>query len=83
MAVKAVHSEIQSVGKARAQSVGTAKQKLVNYGQRARIEVKSTRSAAVNDIFHYFLLFLHQGAGSSRFQRILTPSRGEAAALKL
>ena len=60
MAVKAVRSEIQSVGKAKAQSVGTAKRKLVNYGQRALLEVKSTRSVAVKDGFHSFLLFLHQ-----------------------
>jgi hypothetical protein len=68
MAVKAVQGEIRAGGKARAQSVGTAKRKLVNYGQRALTEVKSTRSAAVNDILHYFLLFLHQAldqAGSS------------------
>ena len=32
----------------------------MNYGQRALVEVKSTRSAAVSDVFHYFLLFLHQ-----------------------
>jgi hypothetical protein len=60
MAIKAVRSEIQSVGKAKAQSVGTAKRRLVNYGQRALIEVKSARSVAVHDVFHYFLLFLHQ-----------------------
>jgi hypothetical protein len=67
-ALKAVHREIQSVGKAKAQSVGTAKRKLVNYGQRALIEIKSTRSAAVHDVFHYFLLFLHQALDQAGFQ---------------
>ena len=59
-AVKTVRDEIGSKGKAKAQSVGFAKWKLVGYGQRALAEVKSARSAAVADVFHYFLLFLHQ-----------------------
>jgi hypothetical protein len=71
MAVKAVRDRIHSVGKAKTQDVGTAKWKLETYGKRALFEVKSARSAAVADVFHYFLLFLHQaldqaaGAGES------------------
>lgn len=60
MAVQAVRDELRSSGKAKAQSVGTAKHKLVNYGQRALTEIKSARSEAVGVVFHYFLLFLHQ-----------------------
>jgi hypothetical protein len=59
-ALKAVRDEVRSSGKAKAQSVGTAKYKLVNYGQRALTEIKSSRSEAVGVVFHYFLLFLHQ-----------------------
>lgn len=59
-AVKTVRDEIHSQDKARSQSVGLAKWKLVGYGQQALAEVKSARSAAVADVFHYFLLFLHQ-----------------------
>ena len=32
----------------------------MGYGQRALAEVKSARSAALADVFHYFLLFLHE-----------------------
>jgi hypothetical protein len=59
-AVKVVLNQVRSGGKAKAQSVGAAKSKLVNYGQPALVEVKSARSKAVADCFHYFLLFLHQ-----------------------
>lgn len=59
-AIKAVREEIRASGKAKAQSVGAAKRKLINYGQRALVEVRSTRSRTVADIFHYFLRFLDQ-----------------------
>jgi hypothetical protein len=59
-AVKGVRDELRANGKAKAQSVGFAKWKLVGYGQPALAAVKSARSAAVADVFHYFLLFLHQ-----------------------
>lgn len=59
-AVKAVRDEVRTQGKAKAQSIGTAKWNLNNYGQHALKEIKSTRSKAVAVIFHYFLLFLHQ-----------------------
>ncbi|MBV8218107.1 MAG: hypothetical protein JO325_06570 [Solirubrobacterales bacterium] len=55
-----MRDELRSGGKAKAQSVGVAKWKLVGYGQRALIEVRSARSKAVADVFHYFLLFLNQ-----------------------
>lgn len=59
-AIKAVRDELRSAGKAKAQSVGAAKRKLVNYGQKALLEVKSTRSRSVEVVFHYYLLFLDQ-----------------------
>jgi hypothetical protein len=59
-AVKAVRDELKSSGKAKAQTVGNAKRKLVNYGQRALVEVKSAHSETVAVLFHYFLLFLDQ-----------------------
>ncbi|WP_406696179.1 hypothetical protein V5E97_34845 [Singulisphaera sp. Ch08] len=59
-AVKVVLNQVRSGEKAKAQSVGAAKRKLVNYGQPAIAEVRSARSKAVADCFHYFLLFLHQ-----------------------
>jgi hypothetical protein len=59
-ALKAVREEMRSAGKAKAQSVGGAKWKLVNYGQKALADVRATRSKVVGEVFHDFLLFLHQ-----------------------
>lgn len=59
-AVKIVRAQVQSRGRATVQSIGEAKQRLVHYGQPALAEVRSARSGAVADVFHYFLLFLHQ-----------------------
>jgi|GEM_PF-6425417 len=58
--VKVVLDEVRSGGKVKAQSVGAAKSKLVAYGNPALGEIRSGRSKAVADCFHYFLLFLHQ-----------------------
>lgn len=58
-AIKTVRDELRSSGKARAQSIGAAKWKLVAYGQPALAEIKSSRAEGVAVVFHYFLLFLH------------------------
>jgi hypothetical protein len=58
-AVRVVLDEVRAAGKAKAQSVGAAKHKLVSYGQRALAEVRSARAEALGHVFHYYLLFLH------------------------
>jgi len=58
-AVKAVRDEIQSGGRPRAQSVGLAKSKVVDYGRHALADVRANRSETVGHLFHYFLLYLH------------------------
>jgi hypothetical protein len=58
-AVKAVHDEIRSAGKARAQTIAFAKSKLVAYGRYALVDVRANRSETVGHVFHYFLLYLH------------------------
>lgn len=59
-AIKLVREELRLSGQAKAQSVDEARRKLVNYGQRALAEIKSTRSRSVEVTLHYFLLFLNQ-----------------------
>lgn len=74
-AVKVVHDELQSQGKAKSQSIGYAKWKLVGYGQQALAKVRSTRTTAVADTFHHFLLSLHGSLDQTDEATVSSPTR--------
>lgn len=62
-AVKHVRDEIRDLGSPTAQTLATARYKLITYGQKALLEVRAARSSVVADVFHYYLLFFNDALG--------------------
>jgi hypothetical protein len=58
-ALRTVLEQVRTGGKATAQSVAAARAKFIAYGQPSLSRVTSERSAAVANVFHYFLLFVN------------------------
>jgi hypothetical protein len=58
-ALRTVFEQVRAGGKATAQSVATARAKLITYGQKSLSRVEAERSRVVSNVFHYFLLFLN------------------------